>query len=480
MNMSAGTAVSASKPKPRGYRRILLGAVLGSGVAFLDTATVNIALPSIQEHLGGGLAGIQWVINAYLLTVGALLLYGGALGDIWGWGRAFRAGLIIYSTASFLCAFSPNINVLIAARAIQGIGAALLLPSSLPLATANLEGENRDRAIGLWTSLVGVGAVIGPFVGGWLIDLVSWRAIFLLNLPLTIASYLLVGVQGRRERTIRSEPSVAIGGLLIVLTLGGMSFVLIEGSGADWSRIDVFAAAGLSVAVGSGLIIWQRRASKPIIPVSLIRSSQFVAANLLTTVLYGAVNVVLFVTPLFLQKERHISPFGSAAVIVPVEIMLVVLSPLMIRIAIRIGPWLPLVIGPLICAVGCGLLAEFGWRGGALAVLLGIFVFSIGFAIGVAPLNSVLLGSVREQDRGVAFGVNNAVARIGGLLSIAVLPLVSQGVRAAGVIQGSNVTQLFGSAAWFATALCLCSVACGMFGLRNWKSRTQTELRLPG
>lgn len=450
----------------------MLGAVLGSGVAFLDTATVNIALPSIQQHLGGGLAGIQWVINAYLLTVGALLLYGGALGDMWGWGRAFRTGLIIYSLAALLCAFSPNIETLIAARAVQGIGAALLLPSSLPLATANLQGESRDRAIGSWTSLVGVGAVIGPFVGGWLIDFVSWRAIFLLNLPLTVASFLLVGPRGKSERAIRGEVSMVAGGLLVVLVLGGMSYLLIEGPIVGWSRTDVLAAAGLSMLAASVLIIWQRRTANPILPGSLFRSVQFVAANLLTIVLYGAVNVVLFITPLFLQKERHVSPFGSAAIIVPIEVMLVVLSPLMIRVAIRIGPWPPLVIGPLVCAVGCGILAGFSWRGGILTVLLAIFVFSIGFAIGVAPLNSVLLGSIRDQDRGVGFGVNNAVARIGGLLSIAFLPAVSQFMRVPGTAPGDNVIHLFSSAAWFAAALCLCSVVSGILGLRTRISRS--------
>lgn len=464
--MPAEVAVSAIK-KSDGYSRILLGAVLGSGVAFLDTATVNIALPSIQEHLGGGLAGIQWVINAYLLTVGALLICGGAVGDIWGWGRTFRTGLIVYSMASLMCAFSPDIGVLIGARAVQGVGAALVLPSSLPLATANLQNESRDRAIGSWTSLVGVGAVFGPFVGGWLIESVSWRAVFLLSLPLTAASFLLVGNQGKSEGTIRNDLSLAMSGLLVVLALGGLSYVLIEGPGGKWLHANVLIADGLFVAVASVLILWQRRAARPIISGALMRSAQFVAANILTVLLYGAVNVILFVTPLFLQKGRHISPFGSAAIIVPVELMLVVLSPLMIRIVSRTGPWSALVIGPLVCAVGCVVLAEFSWRGGGLAVLLGILIFALGFSIGVAPLNSVLLNSISGRDRGAGFGVNNAAARVGGLLSIAFLPTVSQSIRVVGPAQGSNVTELFASASWLAAVLCLCSVACGIFGLRN-------------
>ncbi len=472
MNKSAGVAINARKPEQYEHRRIFLGTVLGSGVAFLDTATVNIALPSIQAHLGGGLAGIQWIINGYLLTVGSLLLYGGALGDIWGWGRAFRAGLVVYSLASFLCAFSPTIGVLIAARSAQGIGAALLLPSSLPLATANLQGKSRDRAVGAWTGLVGVGAVIGPFVGGWLIDIVSWRAIFLLNLPLTVAAFLLVGVQGKGERAVRHEPPTLVGGLLVVLATGGVSYLLIEGPIVGWARGDVLAAAGLCVVASSVFTIWQRRSSKPILPPGLMRSAQFVSVNLLTLALYGATNVLFFVTPLFLQRVRHVSAFGSAAIMVPIEFMLVIGSPLMIRVASRTGPWPALVIGPLVGAAGCGVLAGFSWHGGILSVLLGIVVFAIGFAISVAPLNSVLLRSIRDQDRGVGFGVNNAVARIGALLSIALIPTVSQSISGDGAGHSNNVTHLFSSVTWFAAALCVASAASGVWGLRNWMSKT--------
>lgn len=469
--MSAAVGNVEDDSAPPGHRRTLFGAVLGSGVAFLDTAVVSIALPSIQSGLGGTVAVVQWVMNGYLLAVGAFLLYGGALGDALGQRRVFRAGLVIFGVASLVCGLAPNVGVLVGARALQGIGAALILPSSLPLATAGVRGKRHDRAVGMWTALVGLGAVLGPFAGGWLVDTLSWRPIFLLNLPLAIASFFFVGKQPSGVDTARRHLPSPLGTLLVVLALSGASYALIEGSVKGRTHADVIVAGALAVCAAIALGLTGRHESHPIVPRRLTRSRTFLIVNGLTLAYYGGFNLILFATPMFLQRGHGVSALGSAALMLPIELLLLLLSPAMGRVIGRIGTWPPLIAGPAISACGSAILAFSVRLEGVVVIFAGIVVFAIGFGICVAPLNAALLSSVGDDDRAVGFGVNSAVARIGGLLAIAILPAVALPALAlpagaAGAMDGV-VPSLFAGATWLATALCAVSAAGGVLGSRS-------------
>ena len=415
-------------------RWVLAACVLGSGMAFLDGTVVNVALPAIARDLDVGLSGLQWILDAYLLTLGALLLLGGALGDRYGRRRVFEVGLVAFSVASAICGLAPTLPLLIAARALQGIGGALLVPGSLALLSASFAAEDRGRAVGTWSGLAGAFSAIGPFLGGWLVDAVSWRLVFLINLPVAAVTVWVV----RTHVPESSDPTAMAGGRLDVpgataatVALAGIVFALIEGTAHGASPL-VVAAGIVGVAALVAFPLLERRppgshaGSQPLVPLDLFRSQQFSGANATTLAVYGAFAGALFLFVVQLQQGLGYSALEAGSAILPVTVLLLVLSGRTGRLAQRVGPRLPMTAGPLIAGGGLLLLSRV--RPGTsylTGILPAVIVFGIGLALTVAPLTAAVMAAVEERHLGVGSGVNNAVARVAGLLSVALLPLVA-------------------------------------------------------
>ena len=430
--------------------------MLGSGVAFLDATVVNVALPAIGEDLDTGLSGLQWVLDGYLLTLGALLLLGGSLGDLFGRRRMFVAGLAAFSVASALCGLAPSAGFLVAARILQGVGGALLVPGSLAILSASFQPEDRSEAVGAWSGLAGVTTALGPFAGGWLVDAVSWRLVFLVNLPLAAvaAAVALRYVPESRDPSAPRRPDL-VGAGLATIGLGGVVYALIERSGP---LVAAAAVAGVAALVAFPIV--ERRRAQPLVPLSIFRSRQFVGANLTTLAVYAALSGALFFVALDLQTVLGYSALEAGAAMLPITLVLLVLSARAGRVAQRTGPRLPLTLGPVVAALGLLLLSGMGPGDRYVSgILPGVVVLGLGMAVTVAPLTSAVLAAVDEHHVGVASGLNNAVARIGGLLAVALLPALA-GVpasAAAADLHDGVVTALRISAA-LAAAGGLCSL----------------------
>jgi EmrB/QacA subfamily drug resistance transporter len=392
-------------------------------VVFVDSTVVNVALPAIQRDLGGGLALQQWVVDAYLLTLGSLILVGGSLGDLFGGRRIFALGLIAFGVTSLLCALATNGTTLIVARGLQGVAGALLTPAALATITAVFAGEERGAAIGTWTAWTGIAFVIGPLVGGWLISAASWRSIFFINPPFVLVTLLLVWVAlPRRDRTLARAKVDVVGGLLCVLGLGGPVFALIEEPRRGVGDALILAALLGGVAFFALFILWERRHEDPMLPLRLFRRRNFAFANLETLVVYAALSVLTFFLVLFLQQLAGYSPFRSGLATVPITVVMFVLSPRVGRLSMRLGPRLFMGFGPLVCAGALLWMLQLEpgfvyWT----RLLPPLLLFSVGLSMIVAPLTSTVLADAGEHDAGVASGVNNAVARVAGLLGIAVV-----------------------------------------------------------
>ena len=430
-------------------RWVIAATVLGSGVAFLDSTVVNVALPVIADDLGSGIAGLQWILDGYLVTLSALLLLGGSLGDLFGRRRMYLAGLIGFTAASLLCGVAPSTGFLVAARALQGVGAALLVPGSLSLIAASFHPDDRGRAVGAWSGLSGVSSAVGPFVGGWLIDAVSWRLIFLINLPLVgVCIWItLRDVPESRHEDLSHQPDVG-GALAVSLGLGAIAYALIEQS-PPAGVVGVIAMAAF-VAIERAI---GRAGGAPMLPLELFRSRQFTGANLTTFAVYGGLGGATFLLVLQLQVVLGYSALESGAALLPVTVLMLLLSSRAGALAQRIGPRLPMTVGPLV--VGAGLLLMARIEDGssyAAAVLPAAVVFGAGLSLTVAPLTATVLAAVDEHRAGVGSGVNNAVARVAGLVAVAVLPAVT-GIDEAGVADG------------FAEAMVLAAAACGVGGV---------------
>jgi EmrB/QacA subfamily drug resistance transporter len=399
-------------------RWVLTAAVLGSAIVFLDTTVVNVALPTIGRELDTGLAGLQWTVNGYLLTLSALILLGGALGDLYGRRRVFVIGVVWFAAASALCGLAPNIEVLVAARALQGVGGALLTPGSLALLQSSFAEEDRSRAIGAWSGLGGVAAAVGPFVGGWLVDAVSWRAVFLINLPVAVAVVILAVRHVPESRDEEAAPGVdVIGAVLCALGLAGVTWALIE----ETAVVGVVGAVCLAAFVW-----WEARAPSPMLPLELFSSHQFTAVNVVTFSVYAALGATTFLLVLQLQIVLAYSPLEAGLSLFPVTVLMLTLSARAGAMATRIGPRLPLTLGPVLA--GVGLLALSRVDAGShwlTAVFPGAVVFGLGLSLTVAPLTATVLAAVEDRHAGVASGVNNAVARVAGLVAVAVLPAVA-------------------------------------------------------
>jgi EmrB/QacA subfamily drug resistance transporter len=391
-------------------------------MTFIDGTVVNVALPALQAELHATITDVQWVVEAYALFLGALILVGGAMGDQLGRKRVFLFGVLSFTAASVFCGFATTPRVLIIARALQGIGAAFLVPGSLAIISATFNDAERGRAIGTWSGFSAITTAIGPVVGGWLIQHVSWRAAFFVNVPLAaIVVMLSLRFMDESRDHARTARIDWMGALLGVLGLGGVVFGLLEWPPLGPRNplvIGSLAIGALSLVL---LIVVERRAQNPMMPLDLFRSRTFALTNILTLLLYGALGVVLFLLPLYLIQIQHYSATAAGAALVPLAIIMFALSPWAGGLVARTGPRLPLTVGPVIAAIGVGLFARGGTGGSYWSfVFPAVVLLGIGMTITVSPLTTTVMGAVETHRAGVASGINNAVARIAGLLTIAV------------------------------------------------------------
>ncbi|MEV0994125.1 MFS transporter [Nonomuraea sp. NPDC050202] len=398
-------------------RWILFATVLGSGLAMLDSTVVNVALPFLGRELDAGMAGLQWTINAYTLTLAGLILLGGSLGDRYGRRKLFLVGTVWFAIASALCGLSPNIEFLIGARALQGIGGALLTPGSLAIIQASFVRHDRPRAVGVWSGLGGVASAIGPLLGGWLVQTAGWRWAFLINLPFAafVVFVTLRHVPESKDETASGRFDV-LGSVLAALALAGITYGLIQ------KGVSVPLVAGLALAVAF-VALEIHRSPDALVPVGMFRDRVFTAVNVVTLIMYAAMGVVFFLLVVQLQVVSGFSPIAAGLAMLPTTILMLLLSARAGDLAKRVGPRWPMTIGILVAGCGFVLMSTIGFGASyPLQVLPAVFVFGLGLSAAVAPLTATVLASAQERYAGTASGVNNAVARTGSLLAVAAVP----------------------------------------------------------
>ncbi len=406
-------------------RRTLVAAILGLGVTTLDETVVFVALPAMERDLGFGLLGQQWIVNAYLLPLAALLLLGGSLGDRYGRRRLFRTGLLTFGGASLAAGLAPAAAALFAARAVQGIGAAMLMPATLALVTSTFADEERGGAIGSWAAWGGAAAAIGPLVAGVAIDVLSWRWIFVLPIPLVAAALALSrGIEESRDERVEGQPLDVWGAALAAVALGALSFVVLQGPTTGWTSLSLSTGIVIAVAGLAGFLVRERRATQPLLPLELFASRNFSAGNATTLAIYAVFNGNFFILSIYLQTVLDYSALQAGAATLPVTLLMIALSSRIGRASQRIGVRAPMTAGPVVAAVGLAWLAYLEptdpyWTG----VLPGVVLFGVGLATTVAPLTTAVMTAVPEHRAGVASGANNDVARTGGLIGVALMGL---------------------------------------------------------
>ncbi|MCX2730275.1 MFS transporter [Saccharopolyspora sp. NFXS83] len=472
--MSAPDPTASIPLASRAGRWIIVGTILGSGVAFLDGSVVNVALPAIGRDTGGGFAVLQWVLDAYLLTLSSLLLLGGALGDRYGRRRVFQAGLVVFTAASLGCGLAPSGEALIVARLAQGVGGALLVPGSLALINSTIAAADRGRAVGTWAGLTGVSSALGPFVGGWLVDAVSWRWVFFINVPLAAVALFVTAKHVPETRSGHAGTPDLAGAGSVTIGLAGAIYALIELPAHGWNPLTAIAlAAGIAGLVAFPII--ELRTRDPILPLNLFSSRQFTGANLTTFTVYAALSGALFLLSLQLQQTLGYSALRAGVATLPITVIMLLISGRMGALAQRAGPRLPMTIGPFCCAAGLALMTLAVPGSSYLTgVLPGVVVFGLGLSITVAPLTSAVLASVEQDRAGVASGVNNAISRLAGLVAVAVLPLVA-GMTEPGGTVGDG----------FGLAMLISAAVCALGGVLAWCTvgtrRVEVEpMPLPG
>ncbi|MEV0522670.1 MFS transporter [Streptomyces sp. NPDC050439] len=427
-------------------RWVLTCAVLASGMAMLDGTVVNVALPTLGRDLDTSLASLQWVVNAYMLTLSALLLLGGALGDRIGRRRTLVIGVVWFAVASALCGLAQNAGMLIAARALQGIGGALLTPGSLALVRTSFRPKDQARAVGAWSGLGGVAGAVGPFLGGWLIDGPGWRWIFLINVPLAaLVLFAVRHVPESRSEGAAEKPFDVTGACLAALCLAGISFALI-GAAGDSSAAALLPGLG-GLAAGVAFVVVEHRRRNPMLPLSLFRSRLFSAANVMTLCLYAAIGGLLFMLPVQLQTTLGYDALQAGTATLPITVLMLLLSAAAGDLARRVGPTLPLVAGPLTAAAGALLMLRIE-PGAAYVteVLPAVVVLGLGMSLFVAPLTATVLASVDAGRAGLASGVNNTAARVAQMLVVAALPL-AVGLSGTAYADAGALNSAFGKAA---------------------------------
>jgi EmrB/QacA subfamily drug resistance transporter len=408
-------------PAARTKTLVLVAAILGTTVVTVDSTVVNVALPAIADDLGGGLAGQQWTANAYLVTLGSLLLIGGSLGDLFGERRMFAVGVGGFGVTSVLCAVAPTIESLVVARALQGVFGALLTPAALAVIVAVFPPEERGRAVGAWTAWGGIGTVLGPLIGGQLVDTASWRWIFAINVPIVVVTMLLTlrVVPAGRERPADARVDV-VGALLCALGLAGITFGLIEQPLRGFGDPAVFLPLTLGAALFAGFIAWEARTAHPMLPLGLFRRRNFAAGNVETFAMYGGLGVLFFMLVLFLQQVAGYSALAAGSTSLPVTLVMFVLSMRFGMLADRHGPRFFMGVGPLVAAAGLAWFLRLDADVDYLVDLLpGLLLFALGLSLTVAPLTATVLADADERNAGIASGVNNAIARVASLVAIA-------------------------------------------------------------
>jgi EmrB/QacA subfamily drug resistance transporter len=449
-------------------RWVVTATVLGSGMAALDATVVGIALPAIGRNFHAGVASVQWVVDAYTLTLAGLLLLGGTLGDSFGRRRVFAIGIVWFAAASLLCGLAPNAATLIAARALQGVGGALLTPGSLAILQASFAQEDRSAAIGAWSGLGGVATAIGPFLGGWLIGAVSWRLVFFINLPIAV---LVLAITVRHVPETKSpgpRPKLDVrGATCISLGLAGLTYGLIAGPSDGWGSVSVALPLVLGVILLGLFILVEARESQPMLPLGVFRSRQFSAANAVTFVVYAALGGLLFLVPTVLEVASGYNPIEAGTSLLPITFIMLLLSSRSGALAARIGPRLQMSVGPLVIAASLLLFTRISGPGGyVVAVLPAVVVFGFGVAINVAPLTATAMSSAPAEHAGVASAVNNDVARAAGLIAVAVLPAIA-GITGQSYLHPAALAHGFKTAAMIAAAFCAAGGILAFATIRN-------------
>lgn len=449
-------------------RWVLVAALLGSGIAGIDATVVNVALPAIGTSLRTEFSGLQWTVTAYTLTLASFILLGGSLADRFGRRKVFLVGVVWFAIASLLCGLAPGIGTLISARALQGIGGALLTPGSLALIQATFVPEHRARAIGAWSGLSGVAMALGPFLGGFLVEHVSWRWVFLINVPIAVLVVLVTLRHVPESRDPAASGSVDIpGATLGVLALGGVTYALVEQPNLGFASIPVASALLVGMFAAVGFVVVELRSPHPMLPLRIFQSRQFTAANLVTFTVYGGFGAVFFLLLIQLQVVSGFSPLAAGLSILPITILMLALSPSSGALAQRIGPRLQMSVGPAVCALGLLLMLRIGAEASYIVdVLPGVAVFGLGLSVMVAPLTATALAAAPSENAGLASGVNNAVARAAGLLAIAVLPAVA-GISGGDLTRPEVFTAGFDRSLWVSATILMVGAIIAAVSISN-------------
>ena len=433
-------------------RWVLLATVLGSSLAFIDSTVVTIALPAMGRDLGADAAGLQWAVNGYSLSLAALILLGGSLGDRYGRKRVFAIGVGWFAAASLLCGLAPSVELLIAARVLQGMGGALLTPGALAILEASFVPADRSRAIGAWSGLSGIGGALGPFLGGWLVETADWRLIFLINVPLALLVLALTARHVPESRNVSAARQLDPTGVLLgAAGLSGLTYGFTAWPEHGPGSPVVLAALTVGVLAMVAFVFAERRSAHPMLPLEVFRSRAFTGANLVTFLAYAASGGVFFLVVLNLQVVAGYSPLAAGVAMLPVTALMLLLSARAGALGQRIGPRIPMTAGPLACAVALVLFSRIGSGASYLtAVLPAVIVFGLGLSLLVAPLTATAVGALDDAYAGIASGVNNAVARAAGLLAVAVLPL-------AGGLGGGSLTDAATLQPMYRNAMLICA-----------------------
>jgi EmrB/QacA subfamily drug resistance transporter len=455
---SAGSGLRMGTAKGRW---VLLATVLGSGMVQLDATVVNVALKRIGTELDADFAGLQWIVNAYTLTLAALILLGGALGDRYGRRRVFLLGVAWFAVASLLCAVAPNTGMLAGARALQGIGGALLTPGSLAIIAATFDPADRSKAVGAWSAFGGIAGAIGPFVGGWLVEW-DWRLVFLLNLPLAVVVVLVARVHVPESHDPNTVKGFDLTGTVLgAAGLGVLTYGLIAAGKRGFDPLVLGLIAG-GLALLAAFLQVERRSPHPLVALDLFTNRTFTAINAVTFVIYSSNGVFFFLFVLDLQVVAGYSPLAAGAGLLPVTAIMLLLSSRAGALADRIGARIPLTVGPLLAAGGLLLTTRIGVGANYLtSVVPAVLVFGLGLSLTVAPLTATVLASASSRHAGIASGVNNAVARAAGLLSVAVIPVVAG-------LSGQAYTQPSAMSHGFRTAMMICAGLLSLGGVLSW------------